>query len=223
MWTLKLLNRRMRAVLIKTILALGLSACLSTNNDEVPIVQGGGSDSETLTGMVFTAEGKPSPRTLVKLVPTDYDPSQQNVNTIRFSTTNDSGQFKFEKVDSLKPYNIIAGKSIDKKWALFKDATVKKGIATKGLKITLADAKVFLFSLHTPIYETKDSGIAYFPGTDILANCDGINPSTVDSVPMGAMRFVVQSRSGWKHDTTLVTTRDTVSIIGEATGITVLP
>jgi len=219
----KLLTHRTAMLLVKTLMALCLSACLSTNNDELPVAHGGGSDSETLTGMVYTSEGKPSARILVKLIPADYDPSQPNVNTIRLSTTNDSGQFKFEKVDSLKVYNIIAGNSIDKKWAISKDATLKKVIAAQGLKITLADAKVFLFSLHTSIYETKDSGIAYFPGTDILAHCDGINASTVDSVPTGALRFVVQSRAGWKHDTTLVTTRDTVSIIAEATGINVTP
>ena len=67
------------------------------------------------------------------------------------------------------------------------------------------------------------TGIAFFPGTDILAHCDAIKAATVDSVPLGLLRFVVQSRAGWQHDTTLSAARDTTKVSASKNTLILLP
>jgi hypothetical protein len=89
--------------------------------------------------------------------------------------------------------------------------------------LSLSAPKIFLVSLHSSAYAAKDSGIAYFPGTDILARCDAISVSRLDSVPEGASHFVIESRAGWKHDTTLVSVADTAKVVADSAGIRISP
>jgi hypothetical protein len=199
-------------------LSLQAAACLSSP-EPGKTVQGGGSDTETLTGLVLSPDATPAAHALVKLLPADYDPSHPDTARIRRAITDDSGHFRFEKLDSGQSYNLIAGKAVEKSWALA--AGLKAGKDTT--RLSLALAKVFLFSLHAGGYQKADSGIAYFPGTDILARCDGVHASQVDSVPMGALRFVVESRAGWAHDTTLISIGDTAKVDATKNGVTVGP
>jgi hypothetical protein len=189
-------------------LALALAACVS-------FTDGGGSDTETLTGIVTGSGGVPAARTLVKLIPADYDPSHPDTARIRRVLTGADGKFSFGKLEAGRAYNVIAGRAAEKSWAFAPG--LKAGPGGRTLSLTLA--KVFYFSLHSEIYMPKDSGIAYFPGTDILAHCNGLTASLVDSVPMGALSFVVESRAGWKHDTTLVNVNDTVDVEASEAGI----
>ncbi len=193
--------------------SLLLAACLFMPDEQT--AQGGGSDTETLTGIVTGADGGPAIGALVKLLPADYDPSHPDTTLIRKASTDKSGRFRFEKVDSARSWNLIAGTPGRKSWALARG--LKPGPGSRPLSLSLA--KVFLFSLHYAGYEYKDSGIAYFPGTDILAHCNGVSASLVDSVPAGAMRFIVESRAGWKHDTTLVSIVDSVDVQADRNGI----
>jgi hypothetical protein len=89
--------------------------------------------------------------------------------------------------------------------------------------LVLSAPKVFLVSLHSAAYAAKDSGIAYFPGTDILAHCDAVSVARLDSVPAGAFRIVIESRAGWKHDTTLASVADTARVVADSAGIQVSP
>jgi hypothetical protein len=193
---------------------LFLSACV--------LQEGGGSDTETLTGSVADPGGAPAARTMVKLIPIDYDPSHPDDSRILRVLTDDAGRFKFGRLEKGKAYNVIAGNTLEKTWAYAKG--VRPGTEDKAL--ILARAKVFLFDLHAENYQRADSGIAYFPGTDILTRCDGISFSTVDSVPSGALRFVVESLgSGWVHDTTLVSASviDTAKVLATENGVILYP
>lgn len=192
--------------------ALLLAACLFMPDE---VARGGGSDTETLTGIVSASDGSPAARVKVKLLPADYDPSHPDTTLIRKGMTDAAGKFRFEKVDTGRAWNIIAGDSPRKAWALARG--LKSGPGTRPLSLSMA--KVFMFSLHYAGYEYKDSGIAYFPGTDILAHCNGVSASFVDSVPVGALHFVVESRAGWKHDTTLVSVMDSVDVQADRNGI----
>lgn len=185
--------------------ALALAACLFTPEKSA---RGGGSDTETLTGLVKGAAGAPAARVQVKLVPADYDPSRPDTARIRKAMTDSQGRFTFEKVDTAATWNVIAGDAAAKEWAMAKDLKPGSEIPP----ISLASAKVFRFSLHSAQYQYRDSGIAYFPGTDIFARCNGITATPVDSVPLGALRFVVASSAGWKHDTTLTSVLDSVDV-----------
>lgn len=192
---------------------LFLSACI--------FHEGGGSDTETLTGTVSLPAGAPAARTMVKLIPIDYDPSQPDDSRIRRTLTDDAGRFNFGKLEKGGTYNVIAGNTLEKTWALAKGVLP----GTKNKALVLAQAKVFLFDLHAENYQRADSGVAYFPGTDILTRCDGLRASRVDSVPAGALRFVVESRLGWAHDTTLASASviDTAKVLATKNGVVLNP
>jgi hypothetical protein len=196
--------------------ALLIAACIF---EEDKAVKGGGSDTESLTGIVSTPDGFPAVAALVKLIPAAYDPSDPDPALIRRTVTDDSGRFRFEELDSTARYNLIAGKAGDKSWAFA--GALKPGPGSRPL--ALGPAKVFLFSMHAEGYQTRDSGVAYFPGTDILAHCDGVTAAPVDSVPLGALRFVVASRAGWRQDTTLAAAADTTKVRASKSGLMLFP
>lgn len=194
-------------------LSMLLAACL--------LQEGGGSDTETLTGSVSLPAGAPAAGTMVKLIPNDYDPSHPQDSRILRSLTDADGRFRFEKLEKGKVYNVIAGNTAGHAWAYAAGALP----GGEPNALTLSQAKVFLFDLHAENYQRADSGIAYFPGTDILTRCDGVSFSKVDSVPHGALRFVVESRAGWAHDTTLASASiiDTAKIFATRNGVVLNP
>jgi hypothetical protein len=204
--------RGLAAVLIPGLSVL-LAACM--------LQEGGGSDTETLTGSVSDPAGAPAARTLVKLIPADYNPSDPQDARILRALTDDAGRFRFGKLEKGGTYNIIAGNTLGNTWA-YADGVLPGG---KPNALILSRAKVFLFDLHTEDYQRADSGIAYFPGTDILTKCDGISFSKVDSVPDGALRFVVKSNAGWAHDTTLASAsvNDTAKVLATQYGVILYP
>ena len=201
--------------------ALITASCVFFTQDD-RTAHGGGSDTETLTGLVSTPAGAPAAGALVKLIPADYDPSHPDTARLRRMIADSAGKFRFDSLDKAQAYNLIAGgagNAGEKTWAFA--GGLRAGPGSKPLALSLA--KVFLFALHSDSYNVLDSGIAYFPGTDILAHCEGVKASEVDSVPMGVLRFVVESRAGWAHDTTLVSAPDTAKVAADKSGVTVSP
>jgi hypothetical protein len=205
--------------------AVALSATCILMASCIPLIgsdreaRGGGSDTETLTASITTLDGKPAARTLVKLIPADYDPSHPDTTLIRRAYTDSDGVIRFDSLSAKARYNLIAGKAEEKAWAFA--GNLKAGAGSEPLPLALA--KVFLFTMHSEDYNVRDSGIAYFPGTDILTHCNGLTESVVDSVPMGALRFVVESRAGWKHDTTLTSVEDTADVVASRSGMRLSP
>jgi hypothetical protein len=188
-------------------------------NPGQPPEEGGGSDTETLTGFVNGADGSPLPGVPVKLLPAAYDPSHPDPTLIRRVLTDATGKFSFAQVDTALSWNVIAGDSASKAWALAQG--LRPGPMPTPLTLSLG--KVFLVNLHSSGYGRGDSGIAYFPGTDILTHCNGITSSLVDSVPSGANRIIVESRAGWTHDTTLAILADTVRVLADRIRINIMP
>jgi hypothetical protein len=203
---------KFRAVLA----SLALAACVFSPERQA---RGGGSDTETLTGVVTGPSGAGAAGVQVKLIPAGYDPSRPEAARIRRTRTGSDGSFRFEKVDTAAAWNLIAGETGLAAWA-FADG-VRAGGSPRSL--ALSAPKVFLVSLHATVYAAKDSGIAYFPGTDILTRCDARSVSRLDSVPAGASRIVIESRAGWKHDTTLVSVADTAKVVADSAGIRITP
>jgi hypothetical protein len=196
--------------------ALTLAACLP---GPTPPQEGGGSDTETLTGFVRDADGSPKPGIAVKLLPAAYDPSHPDPTLIRRVLTDAAGKFSFTKVDTSLVWNVIAGDAASKSWAVAQG--LRPGPTAAPLALSLG--KVFLITLHTGGYAQRDSGIAYFPGTDILTHCDASSISKVDSVPAGAERFVIESRAGWKYDTTFAVPGDTARVKADQSQFIVSP
>jgi hypothetical protein len=200
-------------------LSLGIAlAAVHCGSPTGPLSRGGGSDTETLTGLVSLESGAPAARVQVKLLPSDYDPSHPGPDSLRIAMTDDSGRFKFDKLDSLAYYNVIAGKRGERSWALAE--SLRTGPGRKA--ISLARSRIFMVSLEYYPYEKNDSGIAFFPGTDILVRCDGKNVYKLDSVPAQANHVIVQSNAGWRHDSTFVLVQDSVDLKADVDGITCL-
>ena len=143
---------------------------------------GGGSQTETLTGQVLSDAGVPLPGIRVELLPSGYDPSQPGGADIRTIDTDDSGRFAFDSLDTADFYNVIAGAPALRQWAYAESLQTRPDPRP----IALSLASTFLITLHKDgAYSPTDSGIAYFPGTDILARCDGRTTAQVDSIPYG--------------------------------------
>jgi hypothetical protein len=207
-------------------LTLVCNGCMPTPEADTPpaVKPGGASDTETLTaetlsGSVRDGSAAPAAHVALKLIPEDYDPRHPDTASIRRTISDDTGGFAFTKVDTTRTYNLIAGDAPAKKWAL------ASGIRPDGTPraLSLSLAKVFLFSMHSETYSRADSGIAFFPGTDILAHCDGAKASKVDSVPAEALRFIVESRAGWQHDTTLAAAADTTRVSAGKSRLILIP
>jgi hypothetical protein len=187
-------------------LILLLAACVSD--------PGGGSDTETLTGVVLMQNGTRKPDAIVKLFPADYDPRRPSSFQVRTTVSDDSGRFRFTGVGK-RYYNLIAvGKT---KLHVAYRGNVQAGPEDHVLRT--GPMRVFIISLYDERNQPTESGTFYFPGTDIMARCDGVKPAVVDSVPYGLDRVVVESRSGWRHDTDLAWIGDTVAIEAFPDGI----
>lgn len=209
----------MKRCLAMVVLALVFISCLS-EGEQPPkhIPDGGGSDTETLTGFVTSGDGLAAIGVPVKLLPSSFDPSLADTATLRRTLTDSLGRFRFVGVDSTQGWNLIAGDPMRKTWSF---ATEKR--AGDSVALTLSPAKVMLVTLHSSTYSASDSGIAFFPGTDILTRCDGRTASRIDSIPAGASRLVLISRAGWRHDTTLVNLGDTTRVRADRDRVLITP
>ena len=190
-----------------------LGGCLKDN--------GGGSDTETLSlsGIVYGGDGKPQADALVKLFPSDYNPSRPDASRLRSARTGADGGFRFEGLAGAGPYNLVSQAGPERQTAFAE--SLRAGPAAETLRLTLA--RTYFLSMHDSSYAASDSGIVYFPGTDILARCDSRSLSKVDSIPAGLRRIVAESRKGWRRDSLLVITRDSVRIEASEKGFLVIP
>ena len=67
---------------------------------------GGGSDTETLSGVVQPGAAS-TPLARVKLIPADYNPANAINKSIRVAQTDNAGRFRFDAVGA-GYYNLIA-------------------------------------------------------------------------------------------------------------------
>jgi hypothetical protein len=187
------------------ILGFVLGACIGDH--------GGGSDTETLTGTVLSSGGTPLAGARVKLFPSDHDP-RQPAAAPRIALTDAAGGFRFQDMPPAARYNLLAGDAPNG-WAFAESLRVDTGSHT----LTLASPRTFLVTLLGDVYPSRDTGWVSFPGTDILAHCDGVAATRIDSIPHGVRRIVVESNAGWSHDTVLVNIGDTLRIEANRQGV----
>ena len=190
----------MRIILAALVLlALSLLGC---------VADGGGSDTETLTGLLLTAEGKPAVNAQVKLIPATYDPSKPQPGLVRSVRTDAKGAYRFPKAPAAGTFNLLAvGATPDA-------AVFEQGLAADSVPdtLSLAKARVFYISLHGDTYAEADSGKAWFPGTDVFIRCEGVAPTKVESVARGMDEMILESRAGWRHDYEVTNPADTLAI-----------
>lgn len=172
------------------------------------ISDGGGSDTETLTGVLRTAEGQPAANARVKLIPAAYDPSKPEPGLIRTAYTDAKGAYRFEKAPAAGAFNLLAVAATPGA------AAFEEGLAADSVPdtLTLSKARVVFLSLHNETYATADSGKAWFPGTDVFVRCEGVTATKLETVPRGMDKMVIESRAGWRHDYQITNPADSLAI-----------
>jgi 5-hydroxyisourate hydrolase-like protein (transthyretin family) len=177
------------APLLSLAALLAMGGCL---ND------GGGSDTETLTGLVRTADGNPAVGAEVKLIPVLYNPSEPQQSLIRKTVTDADGRYRFLAPTDSKTgrYNLIVAAAGVDQGAIVDSLSADSVPAT----LTLERSRVFFISLHGDTYQTSDSGKAWMPGTDFFVRCEAAVPGKMDKVPRGISDLVIVSKAGWRQD-----------------------
>lgn len=181
-------------------------ACLSGGC----LKDGGGSDTETLTGLLHTADGKPAAGAQVKLVPSAYNPSLSAPSMIRSAFTDSKGRYRLPRMRKTGggSYNLIAiADGIEE--AAFVDSLWSDSVPAV---LTLERSRVFFISLHGETYQTSDSGKAWFPGTDFFVRCEAAAGGKLDKVPKGISELVIESKAGWRQDYVVTNPQDSLVI-----------
>lgn len=183
--------------------------------------EGGGSDTETLTGILRTADGIPAAGARVKLIPEWYDPSRPNPDHIRSTVTDAQGRYRLRVTPGVETgtFNLLAI-SADSSQGIF-----QSGLASNALPsaLTMEESRVFFISLHGDSYTQADSGKAWFPGTDLFVRCDGDTATKLNSVPRGISDMVLESRAGWRHEYTVTNPGDSLLIRANRFEVQCLP
>jgi protocatechuate 3,4-dioxygenase beta subunit len=188
-----------------------LLACLGGGTDSETVHGGGGTDTETLTGFVVDTRGQPLPNARIKIFSSGYDPSGNKDSHVFTTVRADSnGGFTIPKSIPNGDYRLIAADSNRNLWGTLD--FLWAGDTAAHLKVQALPPRLYRFALESSIYLRSDSGVAYFPGTDILAHCRSGTIESVDSVPATLNRLVIRSRAGWQHDSVLVNLPDTVTV-----------
>ena len=199
-----------------SLLASG-SGCLFSDSGH------GGSDTETLTGVLLAPDGRPAANARVRLVPAAYDPVRPAPGHVREARTDAGGRYGFPKAPSDGRYNLIAADAQDD------HALYRGGLPADTLPDTLrlSAAWVLYISLHGDVYQAADSGKAWFPGTDILVHCDGDAATRLPGVPRGMEAMVIESRAGWRHEFTRAqpgnSLEDSLAIHADSNRVTIQP
>jgi hypothetical protein len=194
-----------------TAVAVFLTACFSGGTDSETFHGGGGTDTETLTGFVVDTRGQPLPHARIKIFSSDYDPAgNKDSNAFTTLRADSNGGFTIAKSTPKGDYRLIVVDSNRNLWGTL-DFTWSADTTTY-LKVQALPPRLYRFALESSVYLKSDSGIAYFPGTDILAHCRSGSIERVDSVPAALNRLVVRSRAGWEHDSVLVNLPDSVTV-----------
>ena len=205
----------LRSLLLAVIPVALLLGCLT---------QGGGSDTETLTGRLLAPDGLPAAGVEVTLVPTAYDPSRPEPGQVRTATTDAQGSYSFQSA-ATGTYNLVVREAPGTYGYPGGASVFAGGLAADSVPVslTLAKARVFYISLHDDAYTPADSGTAWFPGTDILVRCEGVTATKVESLPAGLDNLVLQSLAGWRHDIRVTQPGDSLNISANRQGVTVSP
>ena len=206
-------RRAMFVVLL--VLGASLFGCLA---------QGGGSDTETLTGRILAPDGRPAAGVEVTLLPSAYDPSRPEPSQVRIATTDAQGGYAFPRA-AAGTYNLLVREPPGAFGFAGGAGVFAEGLPADSLPatLTLAKARIFYISLHDDAYSPADSGTAWFPGTDILARCEGVTATRVESLPAGLDDLVLRSRAGWRHDVRVTQPGDSLDISANPQGVAIRP
>jgi hypothetical protein len=191
------MNIRLPSSILATAFALGVlvagMVCTRT-----PVQEAGGGGTETVIGTVRNSDGTAAQGTVVKLLPSDYNPVAPGADSVDASidTTGEAGTYTF---DGLHPgsYTLTAVNRMVKTRAINVGIVVEKGIVNK-LVDTLHSPGTMKIAV--PAGADTSNGYFYIPGTDVAVTLySGADTIVLDSVPSGrvpAVNYAVRNRTG---------------------------
>jgi hypothetical protein len=159
-----------------------------------------------VAGTVAKEDGNAAARTVVQLIPENYDPIHDSI-VIEKDTTDSEGQYSFTKVKDGR-YNIVSTQLGTRTRAFARDIQVYKdtvNVTMQILKPTGCVKVAFEDSDSANRFDSIENHYVYIPGTGISAFLKGKSRVVLDSVPMGEFTII---RSG-------TTTSSTASILRE--------
>lgn len=166
----------------------------------------GGTDTETLTGLMLTAQGNPAAGARVKLIPSGYDPSRPDTAKIRVAVTDPGGRYTFPKAKDAGSFNLLATGSAGD--AVFLEALPGDSVPDT---LRLGTARMFYVATYGDSYDYQP-GMAWFPGTDLLVRCGTDSSVTMKGVPGNLNYLVIKGDAGWRHEFTVQVPGDTLVI-----------
>lgn len=201
--------------IIKLVLSTVFSLIFFSCSDNSPVAGGGGLDTESsggiLVGQVQFSNGDPGRNTLIKLLPLNYSIfSQCSIRTI---LTNESGEYRFEDVDT-GLYNLEAV-SIDSGSRLLHPALriIKDSVTNIDHDTLKAPGSILINIQNNP-----GAGYLYIPGTTISERLTAADSMIlIDSVPVAAslslfFRKDSQSNASVLVDNIIIRSADTTSV-----------
>lgn len=171
-----------------------LAACIPGGID-TNMNEGGSSVSPEIPVRVHFASGLPASEAEVRRVTSNFDPSVSG-SGILIRKTDTLGQAFLPGKRSVY-YNLIAHDSLTGQWAFAESLRVSEKYDT----LTLTDPLRVEIHLLTASSQ-PDSGLVFFPGTDILIRCRAESPCRSGDVPRGLRKVVARAFSGWQQTLT---------------------
>ncbi|MEO7959579.1 MAG: hypothetical protein ABIW76_23110 [Fibrobacteria bacterium] len=177
----------------------------------------GGSDTETLTGLLFTPEGKPAVGARVKLIPSTYNPSLPDTTLIRVAVTSPLGLYTFPKTRAEGSYNLLAA-------GMTGGAAFLASLSADSVPDTLRlEPPRSIFLRMTGSTYNYDPTQAWFPGTDLFVRCENDSAIAWKGLPRSLNSMVFESSAGWRHDYTFYLPNDSLIITASEYGVDCYP
>jgi hypothetical protein len=159
----------------------------------------GGSGTETVIGKVVDYNGKPASKTVVSLIPTNYDPIRDNLlNSDHIDTTDENGNYCFVISDT-GSFNVLAVNQINGKRLFIKNVIVSDDSVLVETDTLRTPATIVIDYPSQSVMEKKsvnNGPYIYIPGTLIACSISQEkNSVTLDSVPVGTIPAISYASS----------------------------
>jgi|GEM_PF-2792719 len=170
-------------------LILLIAGCLPGGIDTG--MNGGSSAPQGVRLQIRLPSGQPAGGTGVKLFASKLDPSVSD-SGILISESDTQGRTSFPGLKSAY-YNAIARDTSRGLWAFAESLQVSEKVISLTLSVPLQVEFHLLTAASRP-----DSGILFFPGTDILIHCKTESPCFSGDIPRGIRKAIARAASGWQ-------------------------
>lgn len=177
--------------------ALGLTGCLFGGGSETNSLDGGGLEA-AIAGRVVSSSGKPVEGALLKLFPSDYDPTTPGDWIVRTTLTDSSGRYAFvrssasglfdDAVAFSALYSVVVRSFDGLSWAMEDSQRVNGPFDT--LRLSAPRRLEVAFQRSDSAFGIRIPGVSFVPGTDIVVRLENSDTQSIDSLPVGASRMV---------------------------------